>query len=61
MMKLEEDTANLEVEILELKEKIKDKRKELELLTQQYRTEKALKDSGQKTLDEVDEELQEAD
>ena len=61
MMRLEEDIANLEVEIPNLKEQIKEKRKELELLTQQYRTEKALKDSGQKTLDEVDEELQEAD
>ena len=52
-MDLEEQIANLEVEILELKEQIKEKRKQLELLTQQYRSTKMARESGQKTLDDV--------
>ena len=52
-MDLEEQIANLEVEILELKEQIKEKRKQLELLTQQYRSTKMAREYGQKTLDDV--------
>ena len=55
-MELQEQIANLELEILELKEQIKDKRKELEGLIEQYAFMKADVDSGQTTLDEVNEE-----
>ena len=56
MEQLQEKIANLEVEILELKEKIKEKRKRLESLTEDYRLAKAEKDAGQKTLDDVEAE-----